>query len=160
MALQQEAKPPLFLSIILYVTINFKVGGVNSHGRGTFYNSIYPVPSLLTLISAYCWINVSKSTVKKKVLLWDLDFSVFSSISVIVLTLLCWKWDPTPMPDGDPGEGTGEEFGEEWRFPVIKILMSLSMSSGNGRSNISSEKNEKKSILICCTRFCLDIFEM
>lgn len=66
------------------------------------------------------------------------------------------------MPDGDPGEGTGEEFGEEWRFPVIKILMSLSMSSGNGRSNISSEKkkNEKKSILICCTRFCLDIFEM
>lgn len=78
MALQQEAKPPLFLSIILYVTINFKVGGVNSHGRGTFYNSIYPVPSLLTLISAYCWINVSKSTVKKKFCcgIWIFLFSV------------------------------------------------------------------------------------
>lgn len=58
------------------------------------------------------------------------------------------------MPDGDPGEGTGEEFGEEWRFPVIRILMSLSMSSGNGRSNISSGKErKKKSISICCVHF-------
>jgi len=52
---------------------------------------------------------------------------------------LCWKWEPTPIPEGEPGEGTGEELGEEWRFPVINMPISLSISSGNGRStNMSS----------------------
>ena len=56
-----------------------------------------------------------------------------------ILTRLCWKWEPTPIPEGEPGEGTGEELGEEWRFPVMRMPMSLSMSSGNGRStNMSS----------------------
>lgn len=39
--------------------------------------------------------------------------------------------------DGEPGEGTGEVFGDEWRFPVISIMswpMSFSSSSGKGRS--------------------------
>lgn len=57
------------------------------------------------------------------------------------LTLVCWKCDPIPIPDGEPGEGTGEVFGEEWRFPVISIMswpMSFSSSSGKGRSNMSS----------------------
>lgn len=58
------------------------------------------------------------------------------------LTLVCWKCDPIPIPDGEPGEGTGEVFGEGWRFPVISIMswpMSFSSSSGKGRSNMSSE---------------------
>lgn len=62
----------------------------------------------------------------------------------VTLTRLCWKWEPTPIP-GEPGEGTGEELGEEWRFPVINMPISLSISSGNGRStNMSSRGREKK----------------
>lgn len=57
------------------------------------------------------------------------------------LTLVCWKCDPIPIPDGEPGDGTGEVLGEGWRFPVISIMswpMSFSSSSGKGRSNMSS----------------------
>lgn len=68
---------------------------------------------------------------------------VLSNLLPAVLTRLCWKWEPTPIPEGEPGEGTGDELGEEWRFPVIKMPMSLSISSGNGRStNISSRGEE------------------
>lgn len=52
-------------------------------------------------------------------------------------TLACWKCEPIPIMDGDPGDGTGEVFGDEWRFPVISIMswpMSFSSSSGKGRS--------------------------
>lgn len=62
------------------------------------------------------------------------------------LTLVCWKCDPIPIPDGEPGEGTGEVLGEGWRFPVISIMswpMSFSSSSGKGRSNMSSEGRDR-----------------
>lgn len=62
------------------------------------------------------------------------------------LTLVCWKCDPIPIPDGEPGEGTGEVLGEGWRFPVISIMswpMSFSSSSGKGRSNMSSEGSNR-----------------
>lgn len=58
-----------------------------------------------------------------------------------LLTFACWKCDPIPIPDGEPGEGTGEVLGEGCRFPVMSIMswpMSFSSSSGKGRSNMSS----------------------
>lgn len=67
----------------------------------------------------------------------------------IWLTLVCWKWDPIPIPDGEPGEGTGEVLGEGWRLPVISIMscpMSFSSSSGKGRSNMSSKRDIRKRI--------------
>lgn len=59
------------------------------------------------------------------------------------LTLVCWKCEPMPIPDGEPGEGTGEVLGDGWRLPVMSIMswpMSFSSSSGKGRSNMSSEE--------------------
>lgn len=52
--------------------------------------------------------------------------------------------------DGDPGDGTGEVFGEEWRFPVISIMswpMSFSSSSGKGRSKGRSSVADTKALL-------------
>lgn len=73
---------------------------------------------------------------------------LYSGSVVPSLTLVCWKCDPIPIPEGEPGEGTGEVLGEGWRFPVISIMswpMSFSSSSGKGRSNMSSvEETQRK----------------
>lgn len=51
------------------------------------------------------------------------------------------------MPEGEPGEGTGEVLGEGCRLRM-SCPMSFSSSSGKGRSNMSSgDRNTAESYL-------------